>query len=229
MTAVNARGIEEDRRIKGGEVVRPSAVIDEMGPLERRQGGINDERQQARDETPRFVVVEPLRDMPAPPQPKAELSDMDRRAEAPRMAERPENALPFSRGDTAERVEAAPEERPMGRGPQPEPSPPAPPERMAENLARSDGLLLAERFAYFLAPSLGRPEAQRLVGAAATRCATSGRSLAEELAGDRAVTAHVDADELARAMDPAGYLGSAGELVDRALARYRATNDWRAG
>ena len=103
------------------------------------------------------------------------------------------------------------------------------PERMAENLARTDGLVLAEQFAYFLAPSLGRPEAQRLVGEAAKRCATSGRSLAAELADDTAVTAHVDAEELERATDPAGYVGSAGELVDRALERYRATRDWRAG
>jgi TonB family protein len=92
------------------------------------------ERPQPRQDTPRFVVVEPLRDIPAPTPPKqAELSDLDRQAQAPRLAERPENALPFSRGDTAERVEAAPEERPMGRGPEREPAPPAPPERMAEN------------------------------------------------------------------------------------------------
>ena len=68
------------------------------------------------DETPRFVVVEPLRDVPAPtPPPKAEVSDLDRQAAAPEITERPENPLPFARGDTAERVEAAPEE--PGQGP----------------------------------------------------------------------------------------------------------------
>ncbi|MEZ5417855.1 MAG: TonB family protein [Vicinamibacterales bacterium] len=86
-----------------------------------------------RDENPRFVIVEPLRDVPAPAPPKApEISDMDRQAAAPEIAERPENALPFSRGDTTERVEAAPEERARGRGPDPEPAPPAP-ERAVEN------------------------------------------------------------------------------------------------
>jgi TonB family protein len=81
-----------------------------------------------RDDAPRFVVVEPLRDEPAPTPPSAaEASDMDRMASAPELAERPENPLPFARGDTAERVEAAPEERPMGRGPEPEPAPPAAP------------------------------------------------------------------------------------------------------
>ena len=99
------------------------------------------------------------------------------------------------------------------------------PERMTENLARTDGLVLAERFAYLLAPSLGRPEAQRLVGEAAKRSATSGRSLAEELAGDEEVTEHVATDELERALDAAGYLGSAAELTDRALALYRAAGE----
>jgi TonB family protein len=93
-----------------------------------------EQRRQQQQEQPRFVVVEPLRDVPAPkPPPRADLSDLDRQASAPKLAERPENALPFSRGETAERVESAPEERARGRGPEPEPSPPAPPERTAEN------------------------------------------------------------------------------------------------
>ena len=97
------------------------------------------------------------------------------------------------------------------------------PDRMAENLARTDGLVLAEHVAYLLAPSLGRPEAQRLVGEAAARCATSGRSFAAELMEDEAVTACLDADELERALDPAGYLGSAAELTDRVLGLYRGS------
>ncbi|HEY9457742.1 MAG TPA: hypothetical protein VIQ56_07550, partial [Gaiella sp.] len=102
------------------------------------------------------------------------------------------------------------------------------PERMTENLARDGGLLLAERFAYLLAPALGRPEAQRLVGEAAARCAASGRSLPAELADDEAVTAHVGAGELEQAADPARYLGSAAELTDRALELYRRSREGRS-
>jgi 3-carboxy-cis,cis-muconate cycloisomerase len=101
------------------------------------------------------------------------------------------------------------------------------PERMTENLARDGGLLLAQRYAYLHAPALRRPEAQRLVGEAAARCAASGRSLAAELADDEAVTAHVGAGELDQAADPAGYLGSAAELTDRALELYRRSREGR--
>jgi 3-carboxy-cis,cis-muconate cycloisomerase len=95
------------------------------------------------------------------------------------------------------------------------------PERMARNLELTGGLVLAERFATLLAPSLGRPEAQRLVREAAARSAESGRPLAAELADDESVVAHVRLEELEGATDPAGYLGSAPELVDRAVERYR--------
>ena len=102
------------------------------------------------------------------------------------------------------------------------------PERMAENLARDGGLVLAERFAYLLAPALGRPEAQRLVGAAAARCATSGRSLATELAADDAVTAQLGAEELEQALDPTGYLGAAEAFTDRALELYGRSREGRS-
>jgi 3-carboxy-cis,cis-muconate cycloisomerase len=94
------------------------------------------------------------------------------------------------------------------------------PERMARNLELSGGLLLAEAFAYLLAPFVGRPAAQRLVGEAAGRAQASGRPLAAELAADPHVTEHVDVATLEQTLDPRRYLGSAVELTDRALARY---------
>jgi TonB family protein len=77
---------------------------------------------------PRFVFVQPRVDTPAPKPPeRAEMSDIDRQA---RNAERPpviDNPLPYSRGNSAERVESRPEERARGRGPAEEPAPEAPP------------------------------------------------------------------------------------------------------
>jgi TonB family protein len=85
--------------------------------------------QQAQEqEQPRFVFVQPRLDTPAPKPPeRAELSDIDRQA---RNAQKPpslQNPLPYSRGNSAERVEARREERARGRGPAEEPAPPAPP------------------------------------------------------------------------------------------------------
>ena len=78
---------------------------------------------------PQFVFVQPRLDTPAPKAPqRSEASDQNRIArslEPPRLAENP---MPSARGNSAERMEATPEERAKGRGPEPEPSvePPAP-------------------------------------------------------------------------------------------------------
>jgi TonB family protein len=77
-----------------------------------------------RDEPPpRFVFVEPRVDTPAPkPPPRGEASDQDRVARAPERSPSPSNPLPFSRGDTSERVERMTPEVARGQGPSPEPS-----------------------------------------------------------------------------------------------------------
>jgi TonB family protein len=61
-------------------------------------------------ESARFVFVQPRVDMPAPkPPPIAELSDIDRQARTMERAPNPTNPLPFSRGNSPERiVEAEP-------------------------------------------------------------------------------------------------------------------------
>jgi 3-carboxy-cis,cis-muconate cycloisomerase len=69
--------------------------------------------------------------------------------------------------------------------------------------------LVAERLAGALAPTLGKAEAN-----AAVRRAAQAGSYAE-------LAATIGAAELAALLDPAGYLGSAGEFVDRALHAHR--------
>ena len=83
------------------------------------------ERQRAQQEQPRFVFVQPRVDMRAPePPPRAEMSDQDRVAQALERAPDPTNSMPFSRGNTSERVdgERTPAEKARGEGPSPEPS-----------------------------------------------------------------------------------------------------------
>jgi TonB family protein len=78
--------------------------------------------QQRQDRT--FVFVRPRVDLEAKkPPPRAELSDKDRVAQAPEKVPVPANPLPYSRGNTTDRVEESPSER--ARGPE-TPAPPAP-------------------------------------------------------------------------------------------------------
>src|SRR5262245_56153733 len=56
----------------------------------------------------RYVQMEPLVDKMRAPRLTPEQSDMDRRSSTRERAPRPENPLPFSRGNTPEKVEGAP-------------------------------------------------------------------------------------------------------------------------
>ena len=74
-------------------------------------------------ENARFVFVQPRVEMPAPPPPRAELSDLDRRAASAEKPPDPRNSMAYNRGNTSERVDA-----PFTRGPralEPPASPPA--------------------------------------------------------------------------------------------------------
>ena len=94
--------------------------------------------------------------------------------------------------------------------------------RMRANLDLTGGQVVAERIALLLTDRLGRTAARALVRDASLRANESGRSLSEELAGrDTGLTV----EEISAALEPTVYLGSAGMLVDRALARYDAERD----
>jgi 3-carboxy-cis,cis-muconate cycloisomerase len=94
--------------------------------------------------------------------------------------------------------------------------------RMRANLDQSGGLMMAEALTMALAPRLGRPEAQRLVQDACRRVVQSGRGLERVACDDPQIRAVLSRAEIERALDPARYLGSADELIDRALASYHA-------
>ncbi|MEU9115792.1 3-carboxy-cis,cis-muconate cycloisomerase [Streptomyces sp. NPDC048483] len=111
------------------------------------------------------------------------------------------------------------------------------PHRMRQNLDTTRGLIVTERLAAALAPLLGRAEARRTLEAAARRTAEEGIALSEALGPDVLAKAQALPDGaperfpdgipegspqgcLRQLLDPTGYLGSAGALVDRALARH---------
>src|SRR5437762_664033 len=75
-------------------------------PESWRQAQVVPVQQRAPQESPRFVFVQPRNDLTAPKPPdRAEASDKDRVARTPARAPKPENSLPFARGNTPERVE----------------------------------------------------------------------------------------------------------------------------
>jgi 3-carboxy-cis,cis-muconate cycloisomerase len=89
-------------------------------------------------------------------------------------------------------------------------------ERMRRNLELTDGLILAERVAL----AVGGDGAHDAVREAALEAVASGRSFEDALRASGSVP--LSDEELAEALDPATYVGSAEIFVDRALAEYRS-------
>jgi 3-carboxy-cis,cis-muconate cycloisomerase len=94
------------------------------------------------------------------------------------------------------------------------------PEKMRENLDATGGLLLAEHVTTMVAEHFGRLKAHELVEAASRRTFESGRPLREELLAEPALEKVLSEEDIDAALDPAGYLGTAGAFVDRALELY---------
>jgi 3-carboxy-cis,cis-muconate cycloisomerase len=97
--------------------------------------------------------------------------------------------------------------------------------RMRANLARDGGLLMSESLAMALAAHVGRPEAQRIVQTVGRRALAEGLTLTQAAHADARVGAALSPEDIDRALDPAGYLGSADIFIDRALDTYRALQD----
>jgi 3-carboxy-cis,cis-muconate cycloisomerase len=99
------------------------------------------------------------------------------------------------------------------------------PARMRANLDATRGLPLAERVAGLLAPALGRAAAHDLVARASAHAVAVGGTLREALLGVPELAGWMDGAgitgaQVEAALDPAGYLGSAGAFTDGALAAH---------
>jgi 3-carboxy-cis,cis-muconate cycloisomerase len=95
--------------------------------------------------------------------------------------------------------------------------------RMRANLDLGRGLIMAEAAMMGLAPALGRGEAHHVVEHAVRYALAHATTLDDALAADPRVSAHLDRAAIARLTDPTRYLGEAGEVVDRVLARLTET------
>jgi 3-carboxy-cis,cis-muconate cycloisomerase len=91
------------------------------------------------------------------------------------------------------------------------------PDRMAENLERTHGLVLAESVSSALAEFLGRSEAHHLVEEATRRAVQERRSLEAALGEMPAVMEHFTPATLHQLFDYRDYLGSSREFIERTL------------
>jgi TonB family protein len=92
-------------------LVWPHLAFVKAWEVERQQqmAKLAQEQLERQRESARFVFVQPRVDLQAPkPPPRADLSDLDRKARTVERAEKPTNNMPFSRGNTSERIEGAP-------------------------------------------------------------------------------------------------------------------------
>lgn len=104
----------------------------------RRQLAQADLQRLTEQQKARFVFVQPRVDMKAPAPPRqADLSDLDRQARTVERAPKPTNTMPFSRGNSPERMEASAAAPAAAPDPAPGPPAPAPPDPRALTLPDS--------------------------------------------------------------------------------------------
>jgi TonB family protein len=115
-------------------------------------------RQELEQANRRFVFVQPQIDLQTEkPKPDVDLSDLDRRAQAPQRSAKPDNPLPFSRGNSFERTDTAASVPERTRGaetqvkPDETPPEPEPEERVAKALPPR------EDFGVRRSPQISRP------------------------------------------------------------------------
>ncbi|WP_083519700.1 class-II fumarase/aspartase family protein, partial [Bradyrhizobium jicamae] len=94
------------------------------------------------------------------------------------------------------------------------------PRAMKRNLDSTRGLIVAEAVMMGLAPALGRQTAHDEVYAACRDAFERGDALLDALLRRPAIASALPRDRLAALCEPSNYLGTAGAMVDRVLARH---------
>lgn len=93
-------------------------------------------------------------------------------------------------------------------------------EAMRRNLKSTRGLIVAEAVMMGLAPATGRQTAHDEVYAACRDAAERGETLLDALLKRPAIASALPRERLAALCEPSNYLGTAGAMVDRVLARH---------
>lgn len=94
-------------------------------------------------------------------------------------------------------------------------------ENMRKNLDLQGGLIMSEAVMMGLAPKVGKSKAHHLVYAAAGKAMDNKITLREAILAEKEIMAHITEIALDKLLDPANYLGSAGEMVDKVLEKVK--------
>jgi 3-carboxy-cis,cis-muconate cycloisomerase len=89
--------------------------------------------------------------------------------------------------------------------------------KMRANLDITNGLIMSEAVMMGLGAMMGRDTAHHVVGDIGREALKKGQPLIDALAESKEIAKHADRKKLEELMDPANYLGVAGEMVDRVL------------
>jgi 3-carboxy-cis,cis-muconate cycloisomerase len=90
--------------------------------------------------------------------------------------------------------------------------------KMRENIDITKGLVMSEAVMMGLGAAMGRNIAHDVVYDVCREVVKTGRPLIDLLAENKEIAKHADRKKLEDLLDPANYLGVAGEMVDRVLA-----------
>jgi 3-carboxy-cis,cis-muconate cycloisomerase len=90
--------------------------------------------------------------------------------------------------------------------------------RMRANLDTTCGLIMAEAVSMALAEKIGKSGAHHLIEAASKQAVAGKKHLRDVLTADAKVTAHLNAEKLAKLFEPMAYQGASQALIDRLLA-----------
>ena len=90
--------------------------------------------------------------------------------------------------------------------------------KMRENLDITHGLIMSEAVMMGLGPKMGRNRAHDVVYDVCREVVKTGKPLIDLLEKNEEIRKHTSRKELEKMVDPANYVGVAGEMVDRVLA-----------
>lgn len=96
------------------------------------------------------------------------------------------------------------------------------PDRMQENLKRTNGLIAAENVMMTLAPAIGRQKAHDLVHEAALKAVNQNRNIFDILVEDEVVSQKISKEAIRSALDPVNYTGHCTRITRECIKNARA-------